>query len=123
MSPWPRSSVRPAFADESVIVRQRKRAEQAKVRSPLLARSVRKSSEKEAKMEASSKKMQAVYTVVPRAEGRDLWLRIGSAFPNRDGSLTVYLDAVPINGRLQIREYQPRDGATQTKKADVEVAV
>jgi len=73
-------------------------------------------------MESSSKKMHAVYTVVPKPEGKDLWLRVGSAFPNRDGSLTVFLDAVPINGRLQIREYQPRDGAS-TRKQDVEVAV
>lgn len=74
-------------------------------------------------MEASTKKMQAVYTVVPKPEGRDLWLRIGSAFPNRDGSLTVFLDAVPISGRLQIREYQPRDAGASGRKSDVEVAV
>lgn len=73
-------------------------------------------------MDMSAKKMQAVYTVVPKPEGRDLWLRVGSAFPNRDGSLTVYLDAVPINGRLHIREYQPRDGAA-VRKSEVEVAV
>ena len=58
-----------------------------------------------------AKRMQAVYTIVARPEGRDLWLRIGSAFPNRDGSLSVLLDAVPTNGRLQIRDYQPRDSA------------
>lgn len=74
-------------------------------------------------MESSAKKMQAVYTVIPKAEGRDLWLRIGSAFPNRDGSLTVYLDAMPLNGRLQIREYQPRDSLSTGKKAEVEAAV
>jgi hypothetical protein len=73
-------------------------------------------------MDMSAKKMQAVYTVVPKPEGRDLWLRIGSAFPNRDGSLTVYLDAVPTNGRLHIREYQPRDGAS-ARKNEVEAAV
>jgi hypothetical protein len=74
-------------------------------------------------METSSKKMHAVYTVVPKPEGKDLWLRIGSAFPNRDGSLTVFLDAVPINGRLQIREYQPRDGESRASKSSVEAAV
>lgn len=73
-------------------------------------------------METSSKKMQAVYTVVPKPEGRDLWLRVGSAFPNRDGSLTVFLDAVPVNGRLQIRDYQPRETAN-ARKGEAEVAV
>lgn len=58
-----------------------------------------------------TKKMQAVYTVVPKSDGKDVWLRVGSAFPNRDGSLSVFLDAVPTNGRLQIREYAPRDSA------------
>ena len=59
----------------------------------------------------TTKKMQAVYTVVPKSDGKDVWLRIGAAFPNRDGSLSVLLDAIPTNGRLQIREYAPRDGA------------
>jgi hypothetical protein len=62
-------------------------------------------------METTTKKIQAVYTVVSKSDGKELWLRLGSAFPNRDGSLTVLLDAVPTNGRLQIREYTPRDVA------------
>jgi hypothetical protein len=60
-------------------------------------------------METTTKKIQAVYTVVSRNDGKELWLRLGSAFPNRDGSLTVLLDAVPTNGRLHIREQTPRD--------------
>ena len=74
-------------------------------------------------MDANTKKVQAVYTVVPKPEGRDLWLRIGSAFPNRDGSLTVFLDAVPVNGRLQIREYQPRESSGAARRPEVEAAV
>ncbi len=62
-------------------------------------------------MENENKNLQAVYTVIKKADGKDLWLRVGSAFPNRDGSMNVFLDAMPVNGRLQIREYQPRDGA------------
>jgi hypothetical protein len=60
-------------------------------------------------MENNTKRPRAVYAVVPKQEGKDVWLRVGSAFENRDGSVTVLLDAVPIGGRLQIREYQPRD--------------
>ena len=62
-------------------------------------------------MDNNSKRPRAVYAVVPKQEGKDVWLRVGSAFENRDGSTTVLLDAVPIGGRLQIREYQPRDVA------------
>lgn len=55
-------------------------------------------------------KVKIAYTVVERdKDRRPFWVRIGVAFVNRDGSLTVRLDAVPVNGRLQIRDYQPRD--------------
>ena len=73
-------------------------------------------------MESETKGLQAVYTIVKKADGKDLWLRIGSAFPNRDGSLSVLLDAVPTNGKLQIREYQPRDSAgTRPREQTLEV--
>ena len=35
---------------------------------------------------------------------RPVWVRVGTAFVNRDGSLNVYLDALPTNGRLHIRD-------------------
>jgi hypothetical protein len=55
-------------------------------------------------MERENKRHQAVYTIIPRSEGKDFWLRIGHAFENRDGSTTVLLDAMPTNGKLQIRD-------------------
>lgn len=55
------------------------------------------------------KTKRVAYTIVERGEGKSFWLRVGNAFENRDGSLNVFLDAIPINGRLQIREYQPDD--------------
>lgn len=64
-------------------------------------------------MESNSRRARAVYAVVPKPEGKDVWLRVGSAFENRDGSTTVLLDAVPVGGKLQIRDYQPRDAAGQ----------
>jgi hypothetical protein len=44
-----------------------------------------------------------VYTVTERNE-RSFWTKIGVAFVNRDGSLTVRLEAFPCNGMLQIRD-------------------
>lgn len=45
-----------------------------------------------------------VYTIVARErDGRKFWVRIGTAFRNRDGSLNAILDAVPTNGTLHIR--------------------
>lgn len=55
-------------------------------------------------------KVKIAYTVVERnKDGRKFWVRVGAAFVNRDGSLNVRLDAVPVNGELQIRDYQPRE--------------
>jgi hypothetical protein len=70
----------------------------------------------------TTRKMQAVYTVVQKADGKDVWLRVGAAFPNRDGSLSVLLDAVPTNGRLQIREYEPRDSRPPRDNRDARPA-
>lgn len=41
--------------------------------------------------------------------GKSFWNRIGVAFVNRDGSITVKLDAVPVSGQLQIRDFEARD--------------
>jgi hypothetical protein len=38
------------------------------------------------------------------------WTRIGSAWPHKDGKgLNLVLSALPINGRLVLREYTPED--------------
>jgi hypothetical protein len=52
---------------------------------------------------------KAIYTVVERANDRPFWLRIGWAHTNRDGSLSMKLDALPIDGRLQVRDWNPRE--------------
>lgn len=57
----------------------------------------------------SSQPWKEVFTVIERGQ-RSHWLRIGTAFVNRDGSLNVKLDALPVNGTLQIREPDPKDG-------------
>lgn len=49
-------------------------------------------------------KKLAVYTIIENGEGRNFWRLIGDAFTNRDESITVLLDALPINGWLHIRE-------------------
>lgn len=53
---------------------------------------------------------KAVYTVRDRGEGKKAyWARIGTCFTNKDGSFSVILDALPIDGKLVIREEQQRD--------------
>lgn len=58
---------------------------------------------------SNGKTRRVVYAIIDRGEGKTFWVRVGTAFENRDGSENVYLDALPIGGRLQIREYQDDD--------------
>ena len=55
-------------------------------------------------------KYQEVFTIVERPDSEKArWVRIGAAFPNKDGSITVRLDALPVNGLLNIRDPKPND--------------
>jgi hypothetical protein len=57
--------------------------------------------------ESPSRAPLVVYTIVERErDGRKFWVRIGTAFRNRDGSVNAILDAVPTNGTLHIRPFR-----------------
>lgn len=50
---------------------------------------------------------RAVYVITEREtpEGaRSFWTKVGAAFENRDGSITIKLDALPLSGTLQVRD-------------------
>ena len=49
-----------------------------------------------------------VYGVVERGE-QNFWTRIGAAFENRDGSLNLVLDFVPMSADTTIQLREPRD--------------
>lgn len=54
---------------------------------------------------SSKKPSHFVYRVVDKGDDKDpFWLQIGAAFTNRDGSLSVIMDAIPPDGRIQIRQ-------------------
>jgi hypothetical protein len=67
-------------------------------------------------MEEHTKNMKAVFTVVERG-GKSFWVRIGAGFTNRDGSLNLRLDAIPVNGMLQVREWEPFDRRMDTAES------
>ena len=60
----------------------------------------------------STAPFKVVYTVQERAK-RNLWLRVGTAFMNRDGSWTVRLDALPLSGTLIIRDPDPKESPSE----------
>jgi hypothetical protein len=40
----------------------------------------------------------------PNKDKKTIWVKAGSAWKNRDGSFNVYLDVLPLEGRLHVRE-------------------
>jgi hypothetical protein len=62
---------------------------------------------------------KAVYTIVERpGADKKFWVRIGTAFTNRDSSLNVHLDASPTNGQLHIRDWEPYDPSRRRSSGD-----
>lgn len=52
-------------------------------------------------------KKWAVFTIRNRPGlGKPIWVRIGIAFMNHDGSYNLHLDATPLDGKLQMREWR-----------------
>ena len=53
----------------------------------------------------SKKPSHKAVTVREGKDGtKDYWVRIGAAWTNKDGSLSVNLDALPVNGRIILFE-------------------
>ena len=60
---------------------------------------------------SNPKRMMKVLCPVDKGEGKSgtYWIRCGTAFWNRDQSINLYLDVLPRNGRLQLRELDEED--------------
>jgi hypothetical protein len=54
---------------------------------------------------SAPKKPWIAYNVIdkPGLTNR-IWMRVGMAWLNRDGSINVVLDALPVGGRIQLRK-------------------
>ena len=53
---------------------------------------------------ANQKPDYVAYTIVETNEdNKDFWQRVGSAWTNKDGSINITLNALPLNGKLHIR--------------------
>lgn len=50
------------------------------------------------------------FTIVAREGAKPFWVKIGAAFENSDGSVNLYLDALPVNGKVQLRRPDRRNG-------------
>lgn len=56
---------------------------------------------------SNNKSVKAVY-VITKNNGRTFWTKIGIAFVNRDGSLNVKLNSLPIDGEMHIRDMEDK---------------
>ena len=45
-----------------------------------------------------------IYNIIDGKEGKSRWVRIGSAFVNRDGSINALLKVFPREGKIHIRD-------------------
>ena len=62
-------------------------------------------------------KRLAVFSI-REGKGGSIWVRAGSAFVNKDGSLNVLLDVLPLDGKLHVREAaDKRDGVQAARTA------
>ncbi len=58
------------------------------------------------------KRMFKVLCPVEKKDGGTYWMRLGNAYTNKDESINVYLDAVPVGAKevkLQLRELTEED--------------
>jgi hypothetical protein len=51
-----------------------------------------------------------VFTVIERKKQDDWWVKIGAAWPTKSGEgFTIQLHSLPLDGRLTLLPYKPRD--------------
>jgi len=62
--------------------------------------------------------MKDVYTIIEKEDwDKDFWLRVGTAFENRDGSLNLVLDALPVNGKLHVRDRKEKSNTSDKEQS------
>jgi hypothetical protein len=49
---------------------------------------------------------------------RAFWTKIGVAYENEDGSLSLTLSAIPVSGRMQIRDPAPLGAVVGKNRGD-----
>lgn len=63
-------------------------------------------------------RMFKVMCPIERKDGSTFWMRVGTGFPNKDLSINLYLDALPTNQKLQLREMDEEDLAPKGRRRD-----
>jgi hypothetical protein len=105
-----------AHGAKAIRARARNAQAFARGRAPRASDERRRAGVPEGSVNMEASKMKIVYAISDR-NSRKYWNRIGVAFINGDGSINVKLEAVPVSGEMQIRDYVPRDDARSAPRA------
>lgn len=49
------------------------------------------------------------FQITEGKDGKSRWTKVGQAFVNKDGSINVFLDAFPKDGKIQIRDRKTKN--------------
>ncbi len=64
----------------------------------------------------------SIKEILEQNEKKSVWVKAGSAWVNRDGSMNVYLDVLPLDGKLHVREAlderRANEGTNNNKSAN-----
>lgn len=63
-------------------------------------------------------RMFKVISPIEKKDGSTFWMRVGTGYPNKDQSINLYLDAIPFNHKLQLREVDDEDLAPRGRKRE-----
>lgn len=64
---------------------------------------------------ANRSRMFKILSPIEKKGGGTHWMRLGTGYANKDQSVNIFLDALPLNHKLQLREmdeedFRPRGG-------------
>jgi hypothetical protein len=62
-----------------------------------------------------------VISPVEKRDGGKFWMRLGTAYVNKDDSINIYLDAMPKSFELQLRELTEEDFARRSSSNESRV--
>ncbi|HVV84236.1 MAG TPA: hypothetical protein VHE35_14285 [Kofleriaceae bacterium] len=63
-------------------------------------------------------RMFKVISPIEKKDGSTFWMRVGTGYPNKDQSINLYLDAIPFNHKLQLREVDDEDLQPRGRKRE-----
>lgn len=67
---------------------------------------------------SEGKKPKGVFVIIENERlTKPIWVRVGTAWVNRDDSLNLVLDALPIGGKLHVRDLLERENHNSEREA------